>query len=301
MNMKIDILVDGKAILGEGVLWDERQQAVWWVDIMAGQLHRHWLATGENHVFDMGQHIGTVGLCESGVLVVALADGFAYFDPETNAFVSIADPEAHLLNNRFNDGKPTPDGAFLAGTMAYDVAKGAGSLYRLDAQGLVETIANDVTISNGLAWNSAETTLYYIDTIPHHVYAFDYDKASGEISNQRIAFTVPQSAGAPDGMTIDSDDMLWIAHYGGGAVRRWNPLTGKLLESIELPATNITCCTFGGDKLNELFVTSARQGLSTEQLASEPHAGALFRIETNFRGRTAYRFRGQNIDEHMTN
>jgi len=278
--------------LGEGPLWDEDAQALWWVDILAGELHRYTMETKTHDVFDVGQHVGTVGLRASGGLVLALANGFATFDPESGELTPITDPEANKPNNRFNDGKPAPDGSFFAGTMAYDVAEGAASLYRLAADGSVERVFTDVTISNGLAWNAAEDTMYYIDTVPHRVWAFDYDRQTGAISNERIAIQVPDDLGSPDGMTIDTGDKLWIAHYDGYAVRRWDPQTGDVLDEIAIPTPQVTCPTFGGPDYRTLFITTGAQGMSPEDREADPMAGALFRAELPVGGRAPYRFAG---------
>lgn len=290
--MNIETILSLNCHLAEGPVWDEREQMLWWVNILDGELHRFDPATGEDRLFEIGCHVGAVGLREAGGLLLATANGFAFFDPEREQLEPITDPEANLPTNRFNDGKPGPDGGFWAGTMAYAVTEGAGSLYRLSPDGQAARVVEDVTISNGLAWNEAETIMYYIDTIPRHVYAFDFDKTTGQISGQRLAFTVPESAGYPDGMTIDREGKLWIAHFGGNAVRRWDPDTGEQLAVIELPASRITCCTFGGPNLDTLYITSAREGMTAAEEALEPLAGSLFRVKMPVQGWAAYRYRG---------
>ena len=289
--MQIETILSLDCTLAEGPVWDERQQVLWWVNILDGELHRYDPATGKNRTFQIGCPIGAVGLCDTNDLILATADGFALFDPQTQELKPIGDPEVHLPGNRFNDGKPSPDGSFIAGTMAYDVTLGAGSLYRLAADKSVTRVASHVTISNGLAWNASETIMYYIDTVTFKVYMFDFDRMTGEISNQRVAFEIPESAGYPDGMTIDTEDKLWIAHFGGSAVRRWDPKTGKLLITIDLPASQITCCTFGGPNLDTLYITSAQEGFTEAQKLVEPLAGALFAVKTAYQGQSAYRFR----------
>lgn len=278
--------------LGEGTLWDDREQVLWWIDTNEYKLLRYDPKTKEVRDYDLGSAIGTVGLRESGGLIVALADGFAFFDPSTEKLEPISDPESHLPGNRFNDGKPGPNGSFYAGTMGYYSEKQAGALYRLDGDGSVKAIQSNITISNGMAWNDSEDTMYYIDTPTRQIVAFDYDKVSGEIANKRTAITIPYGVGYPDGMTIDSDGKLWVAHFAGHGVHRWDPDTGRHLEAVPLPATNITCCTFGGENLDTLFVATARIMLNEKQLSQEPMAGALFEVKTKYTGRKAYRFKG---------
>ncbi len=285
-------LSDQRMELGEGTLWDDEKQLLWWIDINEGQLFRYDPATSEVKQFDLDTAVGTVGLRESGGLIVALASGFAFFDPDTGKIEPITDPESDQPGNRFNDGKPGPNGSFYAGTMGYYSEKEAGSLYRLDPDGTVKPIKKNVTISNGMAWNGAENRMFYIDTPTRQVIAYDYDKSSGEIANGRPVIKIPRGVGYPDGMTIDTDDKLWIAHFGGHAVHRWDPSNGKHLEAVPIPATNITCCTFGGPNLDTLYIASANIFLSEKQLANEPAAGAMFKVQTNYTGRPAYRFKG---------
>jgi sugar lactone lactonase YvrE len=290
--MLIEPILSLQCELAEGPVWDEREQVLWWVNIMAGELHRFDPATQENRTFEIGRPLGAVGLREAGGLVLAMADGFAFFDPETKKIDLLTDPEKDLPGNRFNDGKPAPCGGFFAGTMSYKAEENAGNLYRLHPDGRTTRCFEGVTISNGLAWNTAENRMYYIDTIPRKVYVFDYDKATGNVSNDRVAFTIDQEMGFPDGMTIDTEDKLWIAHFDGNAVHRWDPETGAVLATIELPASKITCCTFGGSDLDTLYITSASEGMTPEEKSKEPLAGSLFRVQTQFKGRAAYRFNG---------
>lgn len=257
---------------------------------MNNRLHQHNPATHENKVFDVGSIIGTVGLCDDGRLIVATYDGIGTFDPESGEMDIIVNPEADLPKNRFNDGKPGPNGSFYAGTMGIEAEKEAGSLYRLDPDGPIEKIISNVTISNGLAWNSDENTMYYIDTPTKEIWAFDYNKSTGKISNKQVAVSIPWWAGSPDGMTIDSDDHLWVAHWGGSAVHCWDPKTGRHLDTVSMPAEQITCCTFGGPNLDTLYISSAAIGLSEDKLKHRPLSGALFKVKVGKTGRKAYRF-----------
>ena len=277
--------------LGEGCVWDDRAQVLWWIDILPGHLHRLDPATGAHARFEVGQMVGTLGLCEDARLLLAMENGLAFFDPATGVLDLIGDPEADRPGNRFNDGKPDPSGSFYAGTMGKVIRDKLGAFYRLGQDLQVEKLFDGVTVSNGLCWDSAETTMYYIDTPTQRVDAFDFNPQTGVATNRRPAFSIPASAGFPDGMTIDSEDMLWIAHYGGGAVRRWNPQTGEQLMAIDLPVSKVTCCTFGGSNLDTLYITTAAQRTS---LDDEPLAGSVFSVRTGHTGRPAYRFRGKS-------
>ena len=292
MDTGVELLVDAHAQVGEGPLWDEERQVLYWVDILSSLLYIYDPATGENRALDVGRHVGTVVTRASGGLMLAVREGFATFDLETQELTLIANPEAHITGNRFNDGKCDPAGRFWAGTMAYENPTNQGSLYRLDTDLSVHKIFGDVAISNGIIWSLDHTTMYYIDTLRKNVRAFDYADETGDISNERVIINVPEEIGMPDGMAIDSEGMLWVAHYGGSCVSRWNPNTAQLLLKIDLPVTQVTACAFGGPNLDILFITSAAQELDAAELARQPLAGGLFSIKTPYQGVPSFRFGG---------
>lgn len=280
------------SLLGEGPVWDEQSQSIYWVDILNAILHHYHPATGAYRDWELPSMLGAVACCEDGRMIAALQTGFAFLDLESGALEPILDPEAHLPNNRFNDGKCDPLGRFWAGTMDLSEKRGAASLYMLDHDLSCTPKVSGVTISNGLAWTSDARTLYYIDTPSRSVVAFDYDLAFAKISNPRTVLEIPAEEGFPDGMTIDTAGKLWIAHWDGWQVARWDPLSGKKLDSIRLPAARITSCTFGGRELEDLYISSAKVGLSAPQLAEQPLAGSLFVIKNcECKGRSAVLFK----------
>lgn len=287
-----NLVLDAKAELGEGALWDERTQQLYWVDILGSKLHRYTPATDTDEVFEVGQHIGTVVVREGGGVMVAVKDGFARFDLETETLDIIANPEKDIEGNRFNDGKADPAGRFWAGTMSYEQKSYAGSLYCLDTDGTVSKKESDVTISNGIVWTQDQQTMYFIDTTPKVITAFDYDKATGNISNGRIVVKVPENMGGPDGMAIDSKGQLWVAHWGYSAVVCWDPKTGEKISEIAVPASQVTACAFGGEDFKTLYITTANHGLSDEQLREEPLAGGLFAAQMEVAGLASYRYGG---------
>jgi sugar lactone lactonase YvrE len=276
MTATTALVLDARADLGEGALWDSRAGVLYWVDIMVGRLHVFDPARGDDRVFEIGQHVGTVVPRRSGGVLLALHHGIAAFDPETGKLDVLCDPEADRPGNRFNDGKCDPAGRFWAGTMAIDCSAGKGSLYRLDADRSLHRVLSPVSVSNGIVWSLDARTMYYTDTLSREVWAFDYDLATGAIANRRTAIRIPEADGLPDGMTIDAEGMLWVAHWGGGRVTRWDPRAGRLLDTIRVPASQVTSCAFGGPDLGTLYITSARRGLDANALAREPMAGALF-------------------------
>jgi sugar lactone lactonase YvrE len=292
MILPVNILVNPRCELGEGPVWDEHNNLLYWVDIMAGHLHSYDFNTRDHRYWAVNIPLGAVALRQAGGLVLATARGFALFDPATQKIDWLTNPEPHLPGNRFNDGKVCPAGYFWAGSLGYDFREGAGSLYRLHPDGAVAQVVKQVTISNGMAWSGDQRTMYYIDSTPRLVYAFDYDKTSGEISRRRIIIECLPEHGYPDGMTIDTEDKLWIAHYAGGCVRRWDPATGQILETIQLPVSRPTSCTFGGPDFKTLFITSAWENMTEAEKAAEPLAGAVFHVELPWQGRPAFRFGG---------
>ncbi len=292
MNHDVTLLVDIRAQVGEGAIWEAQKKVLYWLDILSSELYEYNPTTGENKTYHVGQHVGTVVPRASGGLMLALYNGFAAFDPASGKITMIADPEANLPANRFNDGKCDPAGRFWAGTMAYTHQSTQGSLYRLDADLSVHKMMGNIAISNGIVWTADKKTMYYIDTHAYNVRAYDYDNATGNIANERVVVTVEKGMGGPDGMAIDAEDMLWVAHYGGSCVRRWDPKSGKVLDQIDLPVSNITSCAFGGDDLSTLYITSAAQQLSAEALAKTPLAGSLFRANPGVKGVPSFAFAG---------
>src|SRR6185503_11432690 len=231
-------------------------------------------ATSQTEVIEVPSHVGAVAPRAAGGFVAALQDGFwVVGDGPTRRITSVAEAGPSL---RFNDGKCDPAGRFWAGTMAYDEKPGAGALYRLDPDGRASLMLDGVTISNGLAWSLDGLTMYYIDTPTRRIDAFSFSPGTGEISDRRPVISIPAELGLPDGLTIDEEGGLWVALWGGAAVHRY--FDGRLDAVVTLPVSQPTSCAFGGENLDELYVTSAREGLSLEQREAQPLAGAVFRV-----------------------
>jgi len=228
----------------------------------------------------------------AGGLVLGTQRGLATFDPQDDRLDVFARPEADRPRNRFNDGRCDPCGRLWAGTMDVDCAAGAGRLYRVGADRSVQRMLDGLSISNGLCWSSDGSTFYFIDSAARRVDAFDLDAVAGTIACRRPAVRVDASLGFPDGMTIDEEGMLWVAHWGGGAVRRWDPRAGRLLASIDVPATHVSSCCFGGPRLGDLYITTAWSGLTGQQRRDQPLAGSLFVARPGVRGQPPVAFAG---------
>ena len=293
MSKNVELVLDVKAQLGEGPIWHAQAQLLYWVNIMGQELHIYNPAAHQDRVINVGQYVGTVVPRQAGGVMLAMHHGFASLDLDTEKLTLINDPEADLPGNRFNDGKCDPAGRFWAGTMGMEGERtGKGSLYCMDTDLSARKILDNVTTSNGIAWSLDYKTMYYIDTRTKRVDAFDYDLDSGDISNRRPAITFPEGVGSPDGSTLDAEGMLWVAHWGGACVTRWNPTSGDLLQTIEIPALQVTACAFGGPNLDQLYITTARNDLDEATLAKYPHAGGLFMVEPGVQGIEAYEFKG---------
>ena len=290
--MTVESIVNVSAKIGEGPIWDVRQNCLWWIDILGQQLYRFDPQTKINSSWNLDVTPGTVVVRKSGGLMVSVPNGFAAWDPVTNVVKLVAEVEAEIDGNRFNDGKCDPAGRFWAGTMPLDEEEPTGALYSLDAQGQVRRRLRHVTISNGIVWTSDATQMYYIDSNQPHIFAFDYDKATGDISNRRVVFDVPPELGAADGMAIDVNDQLWVAFWGGSCVGQICPTQQRLLRKIELPVSNVTACAFGGPSLEQLFITTATKGLSPQQRRDQPLAGNLFVAAPGVRGVPAAMYAG---------
>jgi sugar lactone lactonase YvrE len=283
------------ARLGEGPIWDDRAQRLYWVDILSRAVHRFDPASGIDETAEVGQHVGTVVPRQRGGLMLAVREGLAEYE-FGGPLRMVARPPTpeHPACNRFNDGKCDPAGRFWAGTMHESVAvKRGGNLYCLERDFTLRRVVDGVTVSNGLAWSLDGRTMYYIDSPTFEVAAFDYDVATGAIGGRRVAVQVGQDMGIPDGMTIDTEGMLWVAHWGGGCVRRWNPADGTVLAEIRVAVSQVSACAFGGAGLDQLYITTAAEDLTAEQRAAEPLAGGLFVCSNpGTRGVPAFAFAG---------
>jgi len=272
--------------LGEGVLYDHRRSQLLWIDI-EGKCLFVLDADGKNLTkHRMPELIGFVTLSTEDRYVVGLQSGLYYYHSREASLSSIYPTSENLkLQLRWNDGKCSPQGDIWAGTMHLDEAKtNQGGLFRLDRNGKTQKVIEKVSISNGLAWHDDLQRMYYIDSPTRQIQVFNYDKKTPQSIELYKKLDLPEEMGYPDGMTIDLDGMLWVAHWDGGCIARWHPETGQLINKIDIPAPRVTSCSFGGPDKSRLFISTARIGLSKEQLAKYPLSGSIFVIDTNTNG-----------------
>lgn len=298
MEMIAELVVDAQATVGEGPSWDAQAGHLLWVDIQGRAVHVYDPLSGQDRVIPVACEPGTIVPRAGGGAVLATDRGFAFLDLDTGVVDVVAHPEAQYPQRRFNDGKCDPQGHFWAGTLFQDLGRPLaewdpiGTLYRLDHNHTPVPVLPQLRVPNGLTWSPAGDIFYFIDSPAMRVDAFDFDAASGTLANRRVAVHIPADIGLPDGMTSDSEGMLWIAHFFGGQVSRWNPYTGKMLGRIVVPAGHVTSCVFGGEHLDELYITTARILLDEQALRERPHAGGLFRARPGVRGIPSFAYRG---------
>lgn len=288
---EVELVLDACAAVGEGAVWDDVRGELVWVDIPAGTMHRLTPRTGRDEQVQAGMPVGAVAMRTGGGYVLALRDGFGVLDPAGETVQLVCAVEAERRENRMNDGKCDSAGRFWAGTMAADMSPGAGTLYRLDPDLRVTPVLGGLNVSNGMGWSPDDRTMYLIDSGAHCVDMFDFDAGTGSVNRRRRLIDIPASDGLPDGMTVDAEGCLWIAMWGGWEVRCYSP-DGTLRTQVALPVSQVSSCIFGGDALDDLYVTSARAGLTPADLAREPHAGGVFRVMSAGRGTPARRFGG---------
>ena len=283
--MNARCVLQAHADLAEGPHWWAEKGVLLWVDIEASRVGLFDPVTGLNRFLVVPSHVGAVVPMSDGELLAATAQGFVRLHPDSGVVSSLQDPEEDRPGNRFNDGKCDPWGRFWAGSMAYDFAAGAGSLWRVNADFSCVRQRQGLTISNGLAWSQDRGTLYLIDSPTRQVLAFPLTPSGDLLGEATPCITIPKAWDAlPDGMCIDAEGKLWIALFGGGAVTRWDPVSGLLLERLELPCRQVTSCCFGGPNLDQLFMTTARREMDAAAIEAEPLAGGLFQADVGVKG-----------------
>lgn len=278
-----ELVIDLRAELTEGPWWDPSSNRLVFVDILSGRFFRWDPAASALDVTETGAIVSaTVPRAPGGMLLVqrdrvVVRDKHGY--STTLSVIEHDHPGARL-----NDAKCDPAGRLFVGSMVGAATPGAGSLFMVDGTGSVRTVVAGTTISNGMGWSLDASTMYFVDSPTGAVDAFDFDVSTGHLGYRRTIVRFAEDEGKPDGMTVDSEDHLWVASFGGGFVRRYTA-DGTAAGTITLPVANVTSCAFGGPALDELFITTARVDLSERELADQPYAGGVFRARPGVRGR----------------
>jgi sugar lactone lactonase YvrE len=270
--------------MGETPIWVPEEKALYWVDIGQHMIYRIDTTTGEYEFFKPDMPVR--GLCRRTThswLIITDA-GLAFWDRQSNACEFIIDPYVDKPDMQFNDGMIDRQGRLLVGS--YNSAKldaPDGSLYRLDTDLSLHELDKDLVLSNGIAISPDGNALYVAEMFANKITAYDYDSETGGVSNRRVFVEIPDEAGMPDGLTVDSQGFVWAAHWGGWRVTRYDP-NGKLEREIRVPVEIVTCIGFGGGNLDELYITTAWYSLDDRQRKEQPLAGDLFRIKTDIKG-----------------
>ena len=290
-KQKVSPIFDVVSEHGEGPLWDEITQKLYWVDILRGHYYKADVTTFILEKYAIGQPLGVLALREKGGLIMGVRDGFGFFD-ETNSKFELIQPSPEEQNEevRFNDGTVDPYGRFVAGTMEWNGEKEIGKLFQINSDHQIRELDDHYFIPNGMGWNDEMNTFFVIDTMKHAMFAYDYDIQTGNVSNKRIHIEFRKDE-FPDGMTIDSEGGFWIAIWGGSKIVRFDK-SGNRIEEIPLPVLHPTSCCFGGLDMKTLYITTSKIALTSKELKEYPLAGRTFKLETDVLGRLETKYKG---------
>ena len=290
-SVRVEVFADLRADVGEAPHWDERTGSLLFVDLTGRVVFRYDRSGVKVGSFSVGQEVGAVIPRRGGGLALAVRDGIAVASDTGEGFELTIPVERDIPGNRMNDAKCDPAGRLFAGTTAFDFSPHSAALYRIEPNWSFEQVVGDVTQSNGIAWSPDGARMYFIDSATQGVDVFDYDVSTGSAGNRKRLVTIERAQGIPDGMTTDEKGNLWVACFGGSAVRCFSP-AGEQLDEVVFPVTQVTSCAFGGAGLADLYVTSAAYRLSPGQLKKQPHAGATFVCRPGAVGLPAAAFAG---------
>lgn len=293
MDPLIQCAVREQAIVGESPVWSVEEQVLYWVDITGRKIHRFDPATGVNETVVLPQPVTALALRRGGGFVLTLEKDFAFFDWRSQRLELRGNPEPDLPDNRFNDAKCDRQGRFWAGTMgSTHWNEPVGSLYRFDPDGTITRMHEGVACANGLDWSPDSRVMYFTESFAYRVWAFDFDARAGAIDHPRVFAEVDRATGAfPDGLTVDAEGFVWSVHNAVGRLARYAP-DGRLDRVIDMPVPRPCGCAFGGPALDTLYVTSAQETMTAEQIARYPLSGSLFSLQPGVRGLPESTFAG---------
>jgi len=282
---KLRVAVPAANLIGESPVWSVREQALYWVDVEGKLVQRFDPVSGALASWSMPEVTSCIGLRKSPTgLVAGCRTGFVLLDTRSGKVTPLSDPEAHVPGNRFNDGKVDRAGRFWAGTKNLaNSPETTGAVYRLDPDHRVHRVDRGISCTNGIAWSPDERTMYLCDTWLRRIYAYDFDRDAGSVSNRRLFAELATAQGYPDGLTVDAEGYIWNAHYDGWRITRYAP-DGHVDRVLRLPVQHVTSLMFGGPDLRTLFVTSASLRLPPQARGQQPLAGHVFALEPGVDG-----------------
>jgi sugar lactone lactonase YvrE len=278
--------------MGESPVWEPTEKALYWIDIAGERIHRYDSGTKKCETFKAGMPVTAIARRASGGWLTITKAGLAFWDSGTNSFSPVTDPFKDNPDFFFNDGAVDRQGRILLGSYnAKDLEAAEGSLYLMDGDGKLYEIDTGLKVPNGIGLSPDGKKLYVTEMFNYKILVYDYDTGKGTVSNRATFCDIPESAGMPDGLTVDSQGFVWSAHWNGSRVTRYDP-SGKIDMEIPVPAEIVTCIGFGGEDMDELFITTAWYGLDEKNREKQPQAGDLFRVKTGVKGLVEPEFLG---------
>ena len=270
--------------LGEGACWHSRRKSFFWVDILGFAIFEYVISDKKVNRWQLPEEVSFVAEADNHYLLVAMKNAISLLNLDTDRMSLLANVEPEIADNRCNDGAVDRKGRLWIGTMQMECEPCRGALYFLDSNMQLRKKLPELSISNGIAWTNDNQTMYHIDTARNAVCSYDFDAEKANIFFKKVVVDVPREYGSPDGMCIDENGMLWIAHWGGFGIYQWNPANGKMLQKIDVPAPHVTSCAFGGEYMDQLFITTAYDGLTGEQKNVYPGSGNVFVASPGVKG-----------------
>jgi sugar lactone lactonase YvrE len=271
------------AELGEGPMWSPGEGAFYWIDVTQRRFYRQTAERGEAEVWQFEKMPGSYGFRRGGGFIFAFRNALALGDGPTGPFTPIGTPMIDFKVERFNDGKVDRRGRFWVGSFDPTFRDGGGSLYRVDTDLKVTRMDQGVSMSNGIGWSPDNRTMYFADSRPGSIWCYDFDLESGEIGDRRTFLDYAGRPGRPDGLTVDAEGFIWVAEVTAQRIARYDP-KARLERAIEVPVSRPTSVMFGGADMRTLLITSMRLGMSAEEQAKEPLAGANFVFQADVQG-----------------
>jgi sugar lactone lactonase YvrE len=277
---------------GEAPVWDLRTATLTWVDTEMPLLSALSDRSAQAVTMPTSRLVQSIGIRRSGGWVAVVRDGFALLQADGTEARFLGNPVEGLPHMTMSDGTVGPDGRFYAGSFnVQDLDAADGCLYRVGRDGAVAVIETGLVLPNGMAFSPDGGTLYVTEMWVRRIVAYDFDAHEGVLSHRRLLVTVPESEGYPDGLIVDEEGCLWSGHWQGFRVTRYDP-DGRKVRHVDVPVPTATCMAFGGPDLDRLYITTAKKGLTPEQLAAYPSAGDLFMVRPGVRGRAEHEFAG---------
>jgi L-arabinonolactonase len=283
MTSTVELVVDCRNALGEGVLWHPGLGRVLWTDIDGARLWSFDPATGGTESWPVPDRVASFAIRAGGGLLLALASGLSLYDLASRALTPVAEVEADLPTTRLNDGRCDRSGRFVFGGFDEANRQPISAVYQIDERRRIRRLIEGVAVANSICFSPDGRTLYFADTPTRAIRAYDYDSDAAAVRNERIFAALDDQPGRPDGSIVDAEGCLWNAQVRGGRIVRYRP-DGSVDRIVELPAPNPTCLAFGGEGLDTLYITTLRRGMSAEDLAAWPTSGGLFALRPGVRG-----------------